>query len=167
MFDQNTCKAIEKIIGYTFRNKGLLTQAFTRASYHNEHPSQPDNEVLELLGDSVLALTVLSYFKKRYTRIGQNGMTTSWSEGKLSALKSSVVGKKYLSYRMKQLGLQKYLLMSRGDLGTGIIREDSVLEDLMESIAGAIYVDTGMDFLATSEAVQQLMNLAEIIDEKQ
>ena len=64
MFDNKTCAVIEGIIGYTFRNKGLLTQAFTRASYRNEHRGYPDNEVLELIGDSVLGLTVLSYFKR-------------------------------------------------------------------------------------------------------
>ena len=167
MFDQKTCATIEGIIGYTFRNKGLLTQAFTRASYRNEHKGNPDNEVLELIGDSVLALTVLSYFKRSYTEVNENGMTTSWSEGKLSALKSSVVGKKYLSYRMKQLDLQRYLRMSKGDLGTGIIREESVLEDLFESIAGAIYVDSEMNFYATSKVVCKMLNITEIMDNNQ
>lgn len=165
MLNSVTCQTIEETVGYTFRNKGLLTQAFTRASFHNEHPAYPDNEVLELIGDSVLSLTVLTYFREVCTQTTARGLITDWNEGKLSALKSALVNKKTLADRMKRLDLQQYLLLSKGDLGSGIDREDSVLEDLFESIIGAIYIDSGEDFAKTSAAVRRMLDLARIVEE--
>ncbi len=167
MFTAEMIQTIEKTIGYHFRNKGLLTQAFTRASYRNEHPGQPDNEVLELIGDSVLSLTVLTYFREAYTQTTTRGLISTWNEGKLSALKSALVSKQQLSRQMEQLNLQQYLLMSKGDAGIGIHREASVLEDLFESIIGAVYVDSDEDFTVTSAVVRRMLNLSQIAAQKQ
>ena len=96
-FDAAAIEQIEACIGYTFQNKGLLRQAFTRSSYRNEHPWEPDNEVLELIGDSVLSLSVLTYFKETYARNTEKGLLTDWDEGRLSALKNALdLGNKIL-----------------------------------------------------------------------
>jgi len=51
---------LEAMLGYTFRDRGLLEQALRHASWCNEHPadSAEDNERLEFLGDSVLGLVI-------------------------------------------------------------------------------------------------------------
>jgi hypothetical protein len=49
---------IEKVIGYTFKNKALLRQAFTRRSFTQENGGQ-NNEILEFIGDKVLDVTVV------------------------------------------------------------------------------------------------------------
>ena len=61
---------------------------------------------------------------------------------------------------MRQLNLGQYLLVSRGDYGTGIWQENSVLEDLFESIIGAIYVDTGCDFNTVSAIVRRMLDIS-------
>lgn len=160
----NTAKfnqtAIETALGYRFRNPALLRQAFTRSSYRNEHPECLDNEVSELIGDSVLSLTVLSWFRETYMKVTENGLLTDFDEGQLSALKNGLVNKQHLAERMRQLNLGQYLLVSRGDYGTGIWQENSVLEDLFESIIGAIYVDAGCDFNTVSAIVRRMLDIA-------
>ena len=63
-FTRNVGK-IEKTLGYTFRDKALLRQAFTRASFCNEHnfgktETYQSNEVLEFFGDSVLSMAIVT-----------------------------------------------------------------------------------------------------------
>ncbi len=161
-----TRMAIEKIegtIGYTFRNKGLLTQAFTRSSFHHEHPEYPENEVLELIGDSVLSLAVLTYFKRAYATVTDRGLISDRNEGKLSALKHSLVNKHHLAACMRELHLEQFLLVSKGDLETGSHRVDSVLEDLFESLLGAVYVDTDCDFSIASKVAERMLDLDTIL----
>ena len=164
-FDADAIRAIEGCIGYTFGNKGLLRQAFTRSSYRNEHPQALDNEVLELIGDSVLSLSVLTYFKETYATNTPNGLSTDWDEGRLSALKNALVNKRQLAARMEQLGLHRYLLLGRGDLASGVFREDSVKEDLFESILGAVYVDSGMNFEVASGTVRRMLDIRQLVEQ--
>ena len=154
--------AIETALGYRFRNPALLRQAFTRSSYRNEHPECLDNEVSELIGDSVLSLTVLSWFRETYMKVTENGLLTDFDEGQLSALKNGLVNKQHLAERMRQLNLGQYLLVSRGDYGTGIWQENSVLEDLFESVIGAIYVDAGCDFGTVSAIVRRMLDISKM-----
>ena len=156
--------AIEETVGYRFSNRGLLTQAFTRSSYRNEHPDCPDNEVLEFIGDSVLSLTVITYFKNTYAEVTARGLITAWNEGEFSKLKSDLVKKTQLASCMEQLGLQEYLLVSRGDAKGNIRHEPSVMEDLFESIIGAIYVDSGENFHVTSEIVRSMLDIGQIVE---
>lgn len=151
--------AIERQLNYRFFSPSLLRQAFTRSSYRNEHPEVLDNEVLELIGDSVLSLTVLTWFQETYMRPTPLGLSTDFDEGQLSALKNGLVNKQYLSDRMRRLGLGDYLLTSRGDMETGICRERSVLEDLFESIIGAIYVDSGCRFEIVAPIVRAMLDI--------
>lgn len=162
---EHTVKEIEDVIGYRFRNKGLLVQAFTRSSYRNEHPDFPDNEVLELIGDSVLSLSVLTYFKHTYAKNTSKGLVTDWDEGKLSALKNALVNKRQLAERMERLGLHRHLLLSRGDEASGITREASVKEDLFESILGAVYVDADMNFEVASTVVRQMLDIGMLVEQ--
>ena len=152
---------IESISGYRFRNPSLMIQAFTRASFHNEHPQFPHNELLEYFGDGILSVVVQSCQLEAYTTATNRGLVSAWNESSLSSLKHSLVNKQALAARMRELGLGQHLLLSRGDRGTDIAKEDSVLEDLFESIIGAIWVDSGMSFPVTSNAVKKLLGIRE------
>ncbi len=155
-FDQ---REIEGVLGYRFRDAALLRQAFTRSSYRNEHPECPDNEVLELIGDSVLSLTVLTWFREKYMKPTRNGLLAGFDEGQLSAMKNGLVNKRHLSDRMRSLGLWEYLFVSRGDVETGIWQENSVMEDLFESILGAIYVDARCRFEVVEPIVRRMLDI--------
>ena len=150
---------IETVLGYRFRTPALLRQAFTRSSYRNEHPETLDNEVLELIGDSVLSLTVLTWFRETSMTMTAAGLAAGFDEGQLSAMKNGLVNKQHLADRMRVLGLWQYLLVSRGDAETGILQENSVMEDLFESILGAIYVDADCSFRVVEPIVRRMLDI--------
>ena len=154
---------IEKKIGYTFKDKSLLTQAFTRSSFCNEHKARGkrpmvSNEVLEFFGDSVLSTAIISLMLKEKTERYEHGIYTELDEGNFSNIRSKLSDKRNLSRSMATLGLQKYLLMGEGDGKLGIENEPSVMEDLFESIIGAIYIDCGMDIARVIKVVSKILD---------
>ncbi len=160
---------IEKKINYTFRDKSLLTQAFTRTSFCNEvNPTSKvkyhSNEVLEFFGDGVLSLSIISFLLKECTERYEHGIRTELGEGDFSNIKSKLSDKQNLSKSMKALGLEKHLLMGEGDLKLGIQNEPSVMEDLFESIVGAIFIDSDMNIHAVINAVSGMLDMSVYTD---
>ena len=158
---KKACAQIEKKIAYSFKDKSLLKQAFTRKSYSNENRGIESNEVLEFLGDSVLSLCIATLFMKAKSKRYENGLSTEWTEGDFSNVKSKLSDKKNLSVVTERLGLSEYLLLGEGDRKLGIGKEASVNEDLFESIIGAIYVDSDYQVGAVISVVDRLLNLKE------
>lgn len=160
---------IEKKINYTFKDKSLLTQAFTRTSFCNEiNPTSKvkyhSNEVLEFFGDGVLSLSIISFLLKECTERYEHGIRTELGEGDFSNIKSKLSDKQNLSRSMKALGLEKYLLMGEGDAKLGIQNEPSVMEDLFESIVGAIFIDSNMNIHAVIDAVSSMLDMSVYTD---
>ena len=160
-FKENIEK-IEDRIGYTFRDKSLLTQAFTRTSFSNEvsegEEKRQANEVLEFFGDSVLSVIIVSVFIDECTKRYKYGIKTVWSEGDFSVMKATLADKSNLSRSMEKLGLSKYLLVGEGDKKLGIVDEPSVMEDLFESIVGAVYIDCDKDMETVTRVVHGMLD---------
>ena len=158
-------KEIENAIGYTFRDRSLLRQAFTRASFCNENnykmkePYQ-SNEVLEFFGDSVLSMAIITSLIKLKTKRYSGGIKTVLTEGDFSNIRSHLADKKNLSDNIRRLGLEKYLIMGEGDAKLGIEKERSVMEDLFESIVGAVYIDSDFDTGAVITVVEKMLDLS-------
>ena len=152
---------IEKKIGYTFKDKSILTQAFTRSSFCNEHRQDKymSNEVLEFFGDSVLSTAIISLMLREKTEKYQHGIYTELNEGDFSNIRSKLSDKRNLSGSMAVLGLHKYLRMGEGDEKLGIENEPSVMEDLFESIIGAVYIDCGMDMARVIKVVSGMLDV--------
>lgn len=169
-FEKNI-RLIEKKIGYTFKDKGLLRQAFTRTSYCNEHKAArglkyQSNEVLEFFGDSILSAAIVTLLMKDFTERYEFGISTSLGEGDFSNIKSKLSDKKNLSLATGKLGLQKYLLMGEGDAKLGIENEPSVMEDLFESVVGAIYIDSGNDMKAVISSLASMLEVGSYLESK-
>ncbi|GLI56014.1 ribonuclease 3 [Propionigenium maris DSM 9537] len=137
---ENVYDKLEERLGYTFKDKELLKHALIHRSYGNEHweYKKINNERLELLGDAVLDLVVTEYLYKNFTKS---------SEGDLAKLKSMVVSEPVLAKISRELGIGKYLLLSKGEELTGGRDRSSILGDVFEAVLGAIYLDSGSDFL--------------------
>lgn len=152
---------IENIINYTFKDKSLLMQAFTRTSFCNEHRHEDymSSEVLEFFGDSVLSTAIITLLLEKKTRRYIHGIKTDWNEGDFSNLRSKLSDKRNLSHSMQALGLQKYLIMGEGDEKTEVQNEPSVMEDLFESIIGAIYIDCGMNIRTVISSVEKMLDV--------
>ncbi len=127
----------EKEIKIKFKNQDLLKQAFVHRSYLNEHDNfnLDHNERLEFLGDAVLELITTEYLYKNYPN----------PEGELTSFRASLVNSDMLSEVAKTLGIEKYLLLSRGEAkDTGRARQ-YILANAFEAVIGAIYLDQGYD----------------------
>ncbi len=155
---------IEEKIGYTFKDKSLLCQAFTRTSFCNEQKRRTgaplqSNEVLEFFGDSVLSAAIITLFLGEFSKRYENGIYTELCEGDFSNLRSKLSDKKNLSNATRVMGIEKYLRMGEGDVRLGIQNEPSVMEDLFESIIGAIYIDSGYDLRPVIKCVSGMLDI--------
>src|SRR3990172_4140478 len=103
---------LEKILGFSFKDKNLLRTAFIHRSYLNEHPEEelPHNERLEFLGDSVLGFIVSEHLYQKYPK---------HPEGDLTNFRSSLVNARTLAQISKKLSLGAFLLLSKGEEATG------------------------------------------------
>lgn len=156
---------IETLLGYVFHDKSLLAQAFTRTSFCNEHNlSDPvqhqSNEVLEFLGDSVLSLVVATMLTEENSQKYKYGIKTAFKEGDFSNIKSKLSDKTNLSASIKKLGIQKHLLMGEGDVKLGIQNEPSVMEDLFESVVGAVYIDSEKNLETIKSVITNILDVS-------
>lgn len=126
---------LEKKIGYKFSNPALLETALTHSSFANEHDVK-SYERLEFLGDSVLGFVSAEFLYNHSPEI---------SEGRMTKIRSEKVCSVGLSNAAKLLELGKYIKMSHGEERCGGRNRRSNLEDVMESLIGAIYLDSGME----------------------
>lgn len=162
---------IENKIGYVFKDKSLLRQAFTRTSYANEHKGEDgiryqSNEVLEFFGDSVLSAAIITLLMRDFAKRYEYGISTTLNEGDFSNIKSKLSDKKNLSLATKNMGLEKYLMMGDGDVKLGVANEPSVMEDLFESIIGAIYIDCGNEIKTVIRSVSKMLDIEEYLEKK-
>ena len=126
----------EESIGISFRDKKLLLEAFTHRSYLNEHRGSKlrHNERLEFLGDAVLELAVTKFLFEKYP---------DKTEGDLTSYRAALVNAVTLSDISRKLGVNDYILLSKGEAkDTGRAR-DVILANTIEAIIGAIYQDLG------------------------
>lgn len=128
----------------TFKDKSLLQQAFIHRSYINENPSAGlcHNERLEFLGDAVLELIVTDFLYKKYP---------TYTEGELTALRSALVNAIIISEVASAVGMNDYLLLSKGESKDNGKARQYILANTYEAYIGAMYLDQGIkaveDFL--------------------
>jgi ribonuclease III len=128
----------ESILGFTFRDKSLLTRGLTHRSYLNENPDLPylDNERLEFLGDAILDFVAAEFLYQRFPEM---------SEGDLTSLRAALVKGETLARFAADLGMPPHLLMSRGEDAAGGRARVPLLAGAFEAIIGALYLDQGQD----------------------
>jgi ribonuclease III len=149
----------EERTGIVFADKELLKQAFIHRSYINENPSAglSHNERLEFLGDAVLELIVTDYLYRKYP---------SSPEGELTAVRSSLVNAVIISDIASELGMNDYLLLSKGEAkDTGKARQ-YILANTYEPYMGAVYLDRGYETARKFVADTILPHTEEIVSKK-
>lgn len=129
---ENDIRTIEKKIGYTFKNKGLLERAFTHSSASRE--ATKNYESLEFLGDSLLDFAVA----KRLMLENPNA-----HEGALTSRRAEIVSQEPLEKAIERLDLAKFLTVGKGESVQTITMHTKVKSNLFEAIVGAIYMDCG------------------------
>ena len=129
---------VQAALGYLFRQPVLLDEALTHKSHlqGNKNSGQRDNERLEFLGDSVLALIVSEYVASAYP--------TS-KEGELSKIKAHLVSRHSLAKAARRMDFGRFLRLGRGEEVTQGRDKSSLLANALEAVIAAIYVDGGLD----------------------
>ncbi|MBL8968387.1 MAG: ribonuclease III [Spirochaetaceae bacterium] len=123
-----------------FRSLELLNLSFIHRSCSNEDSARGgNNEKLEFVGDSVLGMVVAT---RLFELLGDR------SEGDLARIKSYVVSEAALAGIAKQLRVDRYLILGKGEEQSGGREKKAILADAMEAIIGAYYLDAGFEAAA-------------------
>jgi len=128
-------EALEQKLAHTFRDRDLLRTALTHSSYANEHHCQ-SNERLEFVGDSVLGLVAATQLYVRFPDM---------PEGRMTKLRSELVCEQSLWEAADRLELGRWLLLGRGEEGSGGRERHSILADCVEAVIAALYLDGGFE----------------------
>jgi ribonuclease-3 len=125
-----TLNRLSKRIGYTFTQPELLIQALTHRSAKGQH-----NERLEFLGDSILGFVIAEALFEQFPK---------HHEGDLTRMRSSLVKGVTLAEIGRDFNLGEHLILGPGELKSGGHRRESILEDAIEAIIGAVYLDSNI-----------------------
>lgn len=150
----------EEKIGYSFKEKRFIEQAFTHRSYLNENRAQSagrrseHNERLEFLGDAVLELVVTEFLYAKYPEK---------PEGDLTAYRAALVNTVSIADAAGKLGMNEYLLLSRGESRDMGRARQIILANAFEALIGALYLDNGYDAAKNFIAAQLFHKTDEVV----
>jgi len=145
---EESYRALESKLGYTFRDAFLLKNALLHRSHVHVtgQVRERSNERLEFLGDAVLGLVVNEDLYQKFP---------DRSEGDLTKMKALLVCGARLSEVAGQFDLGVHVRMSRSEAATGGRKRSSILADTMEALIGAVYLDGGLG--AARGVIQRLL----------
>lgn len=124
-------------IFYEFKNHNLLLEALTHPSIDHDADIRkdkiPNYQRLEFLGDAVLNLLITQLLLDTYK---------DETEGMLSKRREVLVSGETLAVIAKNIGLGEYIIMTKGEDICGGRENKNTLENALESIIGAMYIDS-------------------------
>ncbi len=139
-------RRIEAAIGYTFRDKRLLVQVFTRKTYMKVDPEAPDNEVLEFYGDMLMSYHVTTYFIEKFAHMLDDGLYFMRTVEQFTEMRSHYVRNQYLTERIKLLIPSIERLVRAQNPRLELPKDNQkAYADLFESLIGAVYLDSYRD----------------------
>ncbi len=127
-----------------FNNDDLRRQALTHRSLPNH------NERLEFIGDGILQGVVTALLSQRYP---------NYREGRLTRERSKLVCNAALAKVAKHLNLGQQLYLAEYAIKQGCRKSCKVLSGALEALIGAYFIDTGYNYAAAEQFIQQLLNL--------
>lgn len=128
---------LEKILNYNFNDKKLLKEALTHPSTsYNNRKIRFNYERLEFLGDSVLSCVIVNHLFKEYK---------NETEGQLSKRKAFLISKNTLSFVSNNLKIGDFMILSNGEESNGGRTNRNNLENVLEAIIGAIFLDSNFE----------------------
>ncbi len=133
--EEQQIEVFEIRIGYAFRSRALLLLALTHPSWTQLNGGE-SNQRLEFLGDSVLSLILA---RELYERMPQK------REGTLTHCRAALAKRALLSNLALELGIDKVIRLSEAEERNGGRSRESILEDTLEALVGALYLDSSFD----------------------
>ena len=149
----------EKRTNIVFKDKKKLEHAFVHRSYINENPSAglSHNERLEFLGDAVLELIVTDFLFQKYP---------DYTEGELTAIRSALVNAVIISEVAANLGMNDFLLLSKGESRDNGKARQYILANTYEAYVGAVFLDQGYKMADKFVSTTLLPKTNEIVKKK-
>ena len=124
---------LENLIGYSFNDKDILTQSLTHPSSENSKFS--NMERLEFLGDRVLGLIIAEKIFIKFN---------SRKEGELSSYFNYLVQRSTCVIIARKINLDNFIIFGKSEFSSDGLK-DSILSNILESLIGAIFIDSGYD----------------------
>ena len=129
---KSSLEQLEKQLGHTFKDKGLLTDALTHSSTNGE----TNYERLEFLGDRVLGIVIARALYEKFP---------DEAEGDLAKRLAALVQGELLAEIAAEINLGKHILLSDAEAQAGGAQNENILSDVFEALIGALYLDSGLD----------------------
>lgn len=143
---------LEKLLDYKFRNPLLLQEAVSHPSLRgNSSFSGKDYERLEFLGDAVVNLIIAQILYTKFPDV---------NEGDLAKMRAYLISRDFMVQKAKELNLGEHIIMAFGEESSGGRENSNNLENVLEAIIGAIYLDGGIDVV--SKLVEKLWGKIDI-----
>ena len=126
-----------KKLHITYKDIAIYEQALTHPSYNGEvNTKHQDYEKLEFMGDAVLGYVTADLVYKNRPEM---------SEGNLTKLRSVLVSTKPLAAYARKIHLDEYIRIGHSITEAQVKESDKILENVFESLVGAIYLDAGLN----------------------
>ena len=150
---------LQTLLGVQFKDTEVLLSAITHRSYLNEHreATWSHNERLEFLGDAVLELVVTDYLFNKYPEK---------PEGELTAVRAALVNTVSLADASEKLGINNFLLLSKGEAKDEGRARQYILANAFESCIGALYMDQGYEAAKDFIAARLFPKTEKIVDKR-
>jgi ribonuclease III len=132
---------MKEILGYRFNNPLLLQEALTHPSVTTKKKkslAKYNYERLEFLGDAALSLVIIDSLIKQFPEE---------SEGDLAKRKSGLVSGEILAQISHSINIGNMMEMTESEANSGGRENSNNLENALEAVIGAIYLDAGLDKL--------------------
>ncbi len=144
--------------GLSFREPQLLQSALTHRSFVNEHSDAVgDNERLEFLGDAALDFLSAAMLYSRFP---------DTDEGKLTRVRSALVRTEQLATFAREINLGEVLLLGKGEEASGGRDRPALLCGAFEALLGALYLDSGLEAVASFLQPRLARAITEIVTEE-
>ncbi|WP_250312126.1 ribonuclease III [Rickettsia endosymbiont of Oedothorax gibbosus] len=130
---------LEQDIGYSFNDKDFLLEALSHPSLKQntlKHGIQKNYERLELLGDTIINFAITEILFKNFS---------TYNEGKLAKIRAYLVCKELLCKVAAKINLSNYIIMTYGEELLGGRQNPNNIENTMEALIAAIYLDSNID----------------------
>lgn len=146
-------------IPYKFQNKELLRIALTHPSFtKSNNLKKSDYERMEFFGDSILSMVITEILYKNHTTA---------NDSKLSIMHSNLVNSQSLARVAASINLGKHLIMDEGEELSGGRENAKNLENAMEALIAAVYLDSNYETVAAFiKKLWELLLLDKSITEK-
>jgi ribonuclease-3 len=129
----NNFQKLQEKIKYRFKNELNLEMALSHPSLRQSKNYKFDYQRLEFLGDSVLNIVITKNLYNLYP---------NFTEGQLAQFRNYLISKPVIYKAAQKIDLHSYIIMTKGEEKSGGRQNISNIENTLEALIGAIYVDS-------------------------